>query len=104
MTPVATTSEPFALPAAHDRLRSDARELAAQFAPRALEVRQHFLDRSEMYPELWAAFCARGWPGLVAPAEYGGWAGGPRGGAVGPVALRPQETALGIPPLSASGP
>jgi alkylation response protein AidB-like acyl-CoA dehydrogenase len=102
MTPVATTSEPFALPAPHDRLRADARELAAQFAPRALEVRQHFLDHSEMHPELWSAFCARGWPGLVVPAEYGGSEGGLLGMTLVLEAFAEQNIVLWMPVLSAS--
>ncbi|MFI7530247.1 acyl-CoA dehydrogenase family protein [Nocardia salmonicida] len=51
--------------AEHARLREQARRTASEYATRAAEVRQHLLDHSELHPELWAAFCRHGWPGLL---------------------------------------
>lgn len=71
-----TRYDSFDLPATHAQLKSDADEVAAQFAPRAREVRQHLLEHGELYPQLWAAFRERGWPALLIPKQYGGTEGG----------------------------
>ena len=47
------------------QLQAEARELAARFADQARQIRHHLLERSEMHPALWDAFCERGWAGLV---------------------------------------
>ncbi|QPP10266.1 acyl-CoA/acyl-ACP dehydrogenase [Streptomyces bathyalis] len=102
MTAVSTQIEPFGLAPGHAQLQADARAVAAEFAPRAREVRQHLLDHSEMHPELWAAFCDRGWPGLILPAEYGGTEGGLLGMTVVLEAFAEQNMVLWMPVLSAA--
>ncbi|MFC8527294.1 acyl-CoA dehydrogenase family protein [Nocardia sp. NPDC057227] len=61
------------LPAAHRAIREEARSRAAEFAPRAREIRDHLLEHRAMHPQLWQVFREQGWcartPG---PAERGG--------------------------------
>lgn len=66
----------FDLPSYHAEVRSQANELAASFAARHREVRQHPFDHGELQPELWHEICDRGWAGLLVPAEHGGHEGG----------------------------
>lgn len=101
-TTTRTEVEPFALPVVHTQLQAAARELAAAFAPRAREVRQHLLDHSEMHPELWAAFSRRGWPGLVIPPSLGGAEGGLLGMSVVLEAFAQHGIVLWMPVLSAA--
>jgi alkylation response protein AidB-like acyl-CoA dehydrogenase len=98
----AVTADPFTLPPYHAQLRSDARDVAAQFAARAREIRQHLLDRGELHPELWTAFCQRGWPGMALPLEYGGSDGGLLGLALVLEAFAEQNIILWMPVLSAA--
>ena len=93
---------PFGLPTAHAKLQADAREIAARFAPRAREVRQHFLDHGELQPDLWSIFSQRGWPGLVLPAECGGAEGGLLGMTLVLEAFAEQNVLLWMPVLSAA--
>jgi len=78
MTPTDTAIErdPFTLPPLQSDIRERAVELAARFAPRCREIRLHCLEHDELHPELWEAFCAQGWPGLLVPVEHGGTEGG----------------------------
>jgi acyl-CoA dehydrogenase len=99
---VTIDGEPFGLPPAHAQLQADAREIAARFAPRALEVRQHFLDHAELQPDLWSTFCQRGWAGLVLPAECGGAEGGLLGMTLVLEAFAQQNVLLWMPVLSAA--
>jgi alkylation response protein AidB-like acyl-CoA dehydrogenase len=71
-----TKSEPFALPAFHAELRSQAEELAAQFADRHREVRLHPIEHGELHPELWRQLREHDWLGLPFEVEYGGNGGG----------------------------
>jgi alkylation response protein AidB-like acyl-CoA dehydrogenase len=73
---LAIENEPFALPAAHERLREEAVELAGRFASRHREVRLHALEHGELHPGLWGEISERGWPGLLIPVDRGGSAGG----------------------------
>ena len=100
--PVATQSEPFALSPAHAQLQTEARAIAAEFGPRAREIRQHLLDHSQMHPQLWALFCERGWPGLVLPGEYGGTGGGLLAMTLVVEAFAEQNILLWMPVLSAA--
>jgi acyl-CoA dehydrogenase len=102
MTAVSPQTEQFGLAPGHAQLQADARAVAAQFAPQAREVRQHLLDHSEMHPELWSAFCDRGWPGLILPAEYGGAEGGLLGATIVLEAFAEQNMVLWMPVLSAA--
>jgi acyl-CoA dehydrogenase len=99
-SPSAVDNNLFALSSLHTQLQADARELAAEFAPRAREVRQHFLDHSELHPELWAAFRRHEWPGMVAPRQYGGADGGLLGMALVLEALAAENVVLWMPVLS----
>lgn len=92
----------FTLSPLHAALQADAKGLAAQFAPRAREVRQHFLDHSELHPELWAAFRSRNWSAMVPSAEDGGADGGLLGMALVLEALATENIALWMPVLSAA--
>src|SRR5262249_48124822 len=97
-----TDADAFTLPSTHAELQADAREIATQFAPRAREIRQHLLDHGEMHPELWGTLCARGWPGLVLPVQYGGAEGGLLGMTVVVEAFAEQNIVLWMPVLSAA--
>jgi alkylation response protein AidB-like acyl-CoA dehydrogenase len=99
-SPVAT--EFFGLPPASLALLEDARRLAAEFAPRAGEVRRHLIHHGEMHPELWAAFREREWPGLVLPAVHGGADGGLLGMSLVLEAFAEQNIMLWMPVLSAA--
>lgn len=71
MTTTATATQ-FELSTEYAELLTDARRVAAEFAPRAREIRQHLIDHSAMHPELWAAFRAHGWTGQIArSSEHG---------------------------------
>jgi alkylation response protein AidB-like acyl-CoA dehydrogenase len=102
MTAVSTHNEPFGLAPVHAQMQADARAVAAELAPRAREIRRHLLDHGEMHPELWAAFCDRGWPGVVLPAQYGGAEGGLLGMTVVLEAFAEQNMVLWMPVLSAA--
>jgi alkylation response protein AidB-like acyl-CoA dehydrogenase len=95
-----TTPELLELSLLHVELQAEARNLAGQWAHRAREVRQHLLDHHEMHPQLWATFCAKGWPGLVVPAEFGGTEGGLLGMSLVLEALAAQGIVLWMPVLS----
>jgi alkylation response protein AidB-like acyl-CoA dehydrogenase len=99
---VAIDAVPFGLPPTHARLQADAREVAARFAPRAREVRQHFLDHGELHPDLWSIFSERGWAGLVLPTECGGAEGGLLGMTLVLEAFAQQNVLLWMPVLSAA--
>jgi len=73
---IPTQSQPFSLPPYHERLQSEAEELAARFADRHRDVRLYPFEHGELYPELWREISERGWPGLLVPAEHGGVEGG----------------------------
>jgi acyl-CoA dehydrogenase len=100
MTFVATGSESFALAPASAQLHTDAGQVAAQFGPRAREIRQHLLDHGEMHPQLWGLFCERGWAGLVVPAEHGGSEGGLLGLTLVLEAFAEKHIVLWMPVLS----
>jgi alkylation response protein AidB-like acyl-CoA dehydrogenase len=102
MSSTTTSAELFALPEMHAELHAEARALAATFSPRAREIRQHLLDNSEMHPELWSAFCDRGWPGLVIPSAHGGSEGGLLGMTVVLEAFAAEGILLWMPVLSAA--
>ncbi len=78
MTSIAefSTADAFSLPAAHAQIHTQAQELATQFASRHREVRAHGLEQGGVLPELWQELSARGWSGLLVPAERGGHGGG----------------------------
>ena len=86
----------------HTRLREQARDVAAQWATRARDVRQHLLDHHEMHPQVWASFREHGWPGLVLPPEYGGTEGGLLGMALVLEAFAERGIVLWMPVLSAA--
>jgi alkylation response protein AidB-like acyl-CoA dehydrogenase len=71
-TTTSRENEPFALSDAHRAIRAEAQELAARFAPQHRDVRLSGTTRGELHPELWAALCERGWPGLMIAPEHGG--------------------------------
>lgn len=103
MTSSATAAaERFALSTEHARLQTAAREIAAQFAPRARDIRQYLLDHGALHPELWSVFCQRGWAGLVLPAERGGSNGGLLGMVLVLEAFAEQNLLLWMPVLSAA--
>lgn len=99
---VTVDAGPFGLPSAHAQLQAYAREVAARFAPRSREIRQHFLDHGELHPDLWSIFRERGWPGLVLPAEYGGAEGGLLGMTLVLEAFARENVLLWMPVLSAA--
>jgi acyl-CoA dehydrogenase len=68
--------DPFALSPLHEQIRTEAGEVGAALADRSREVRLHCIEKGEIHPELWSAFCERGWPGLVIPSSHGGADGG----------------------------
>ncbi|MBJ7328553.1 MAG: acyl-CoA dehydrogenase family protein [Solirubrobacteraceae bacterium] len=102
MTTTSIAGELFGLPTTHTSLQAEARALAATFAPRAREIRQHFLDHGEMHPELWTAFCERGWPGLVISPGLGGTDGGLLGMTVVLEAFAAEGILLWMPVLGAA--
>jgi acyl-CoA dehydrogenase len=97
-----TTPEAFGLSAALAELQEDALQVAAEFAPAAREIRRHLIDHGEMHPDLWAAFCDRGWPGLVLPAHHGGADGGLLGMSIVLEAFAAHNILLWMPVLSSA--
>jgi acyl-CoA dehydrogenase len=99
---IPTHSQPFALPAYHEEVRSQAEELAGRFADRHRDVRLYPFEHGELYPELWREISERGWPSLLVPAEYGGADGGLLAYVVVMEALAASNLILWMPVLSAS--
>jgi acyl-CoA dehydrogenase len=66
----------FELSPLHRQIAREAEDLASRFAERHREVRLHGLEHDAIHPELWRELSARGWPGLLVPAERGGTEGG----------------------------
>jgi alkylation response protein AidB-like acyl-CoA dehydrogenase len=99
---LAVANEPFALPAAHERLREEAAELGARFAARHREVRMHALEHGELHPELWGEVSKRGWPGLLIPEDRGGSGGGLLAYAVVLEALAAENLVLWTPVLDSA--
>ncbi|MFX0573263.1 acyl-CoA dehydrogenase family protein [Nocardia nepalensis] len=98
MNAAVTAHAPFELAPEHARLRDDARRAAAEFASRAVEIRRHLIDHSEMHPELWAVFRDNGWAGLgLEPGRAGG---GLLGMAIVLEAFAEQGIVLWMPVLS----
>lgn len=102
MPETSTAPELLELSPSHRQLQAQARDVAAQWANQAREVRQHLLDHHEMHPQLWASFCDHGWPGLVLPTEFGGSEGGLLGMTLVLEALAEQGIVLWMPVLSAA--
>src|SRR3954464_9384688 len=86
----------------HAEIEAQAREIGAAFAERAGEVRTHLLEKGEQHPELWAALCRRGWPGLCVPPDHGGTQGGLLGYALVMEALAASGVPLWMPVLTAA--
>ena len=99
---IPTQSQPFALPAYHEEVRSQAEGLASRFADRHRDVRLYPFEHGELYPELWREISERGWPGLLVPAEHGGTEGGLLAYVVVMEALAASNLILWMPVLGAS--
>jgi acyl-CoA dehydrogenase len=99
-SPTITDPHPFALSPDHAQMQTDAREVAAGFAPQAREIRQHLLDHSALHPELWSEFCGRGWPALLVPRDHGGTPGGLAGLTVVLEAFAAHNIVLWMPALT----
>ncbi|MBH0776798.1 acyl-CoA dehydrogenase family protein [Nocardia bovistercoris] len=95
-----TATTPFELSAEHRAIQAAARDLAAEFAPRAAEIRGHLIDHGEMHPGLWERFRANGWAGLLIPSEHGGAEGGLLGAALVLEAFAERGIVLWMPVLS----
>lgn len=95
-----TTAHPFDLFAEHSAIQHEARRVAAEFAPRAAEIRRHLIDHGELHPQLWKDFCQHGWSALMLPVSDGGHGGSLLGTALVLEAFAEQGIVLWMPVLS----
>ena len=102
VAPLTVPADAFDLPPQHAQLRDEAAELGARFADRAREVRLHGLEHDEQHPELWGEIAARGWAGLLVPAEHGGADAGLLAAVVVLEALAAKGLGLWMPVLTAA--
>ncbi|MBF6257647.1 acyl-CoA/acyl-ACP dehydrogenase [Nocardia farcinica] len=100
MTHAEMTAPPFEPTAEHRTLREQARQVAAEFAPRAVAVRRHTLEHGEMHPELWRAFRANGLAGAALSPEVGGRGAGVLGAALVLEAFAEHGIVLWMPALT----
>lgn len=66
---IQSRSDAFSLPPAQAQLLTQVEAVAAGFAGREREVRQHGLQHGGVHPELWHRLCANGWAGLLVPTD-----------------------------------
>ncbi|MRH87764.1 acyl-CoA dehydrogenase [Nocardia sp. SYP-A9097] len=102
MKSVVSSGNSFELSTEHSRLQAEAQQVAADFAPRAVDIRQHLIDHSEIHPELWTTFLDHGWTDLRRPGRAGDRGSDLLGTALVLEAFAEQGIVLWMPVLSAA--